>query len=82
MFAKDIRRFDEMERKLSGILNNFKLIKAHIIVIGFLEAQIRKDNNTILGSVESRDPVEVMPHHEINQLEVVLQLSKCNSSLF
>uniref|UniRef100_A0A915NAG7 V-type proton ATPase subunit a n=1 Tax=Meloidogyne floridensis TaxID=298350 RepID=A0A915NAG7_9BILA len=22
MFAKDIRRFDEMERKLSGILNN------------------------------------------------------------
>uniref|UniRef100_A0A915M4E4 V-type proton ATPase subunit a n=1 Tax=Meloidogyne javanica TaxID=6303 RepID=A0A915M4E4_MELJA len=72
MFAKDIRRFDEMERKLSGILNNFKLIKAHIIVIGFLEAQIRKDNNTILGSVESRDPVEVMPHHEINQLEQTL----------
>uniref|UniRef100_A0A915N3F5 V-type proton ATPase subunit a n=2 Tax=Meloidogyne incognita group TaxID=654580 RepID=A0A915N3F5_MELJA len=71
MFAKDIRRFDEMERKLSGILNNFK-IKAHIIVIGFLEAQIRKDNNTILGSVESRDPVEVMPHHEINQLEQTL----------
>uniref|UniRef100_A0A1I8BDC3 V-type proton ATPase subunit a n=1 Tax=Meloidogyne hapla TaxID=6305 RepID=A0A1I8BDC3_MELHA len=52
MFAKDIRRFDEMERKLR-----------------FLEAQIRKDNNTILGSVESREPVEVMPHHEINQLE-------------
>lgn len=55
MFAKDIRRFDEMERKLR-----------------FLEAQIRKDNNTILGSVESRDPVEVMPHHEINQLEQTL----------
>ncbi|CAK5108512.1 unnamed protein product [Meloidogyne enterolobii] len=72
MFAKDIRRFDEMERKLSEILNNFKLIKAQIIVIGFLEAQIRKDNNTILGSVESRDPIEVMPHHEINQLEQTL----------
>nr|CAD2195795.1 unnamed protein product [Meloidogyne enterolobii] len=55
MFAKDIRRFDEMERKLR-----------------FLEAQIRKDNNTILGSVESRDPIEVMPHHEINQLEQTL----------
>lgn len=55
MFAKDIRRFDEMERKLR-----------------FLEAQIRKDNNILFGLVESREPVEVMPHHEINQLEALV----------
>ena len=54
MFAKDIRRFDEMERKLR-----------------FLEAQIRKDNQAIIDNGAQEVP-DVMPHHEINQLEQTL----------
>jgi hypothetical protein len=37
---------------------------------GFLEAQCRKDNQVIMDSGVSEN-VEVLPHHEINTLEVI-----------
>lgn len=54
MFVKDIRRFDEMERKLR-----------------FLENQIRKDDISIFDSTWGKG-LEVMTHHEVNQLEQTL----------
>ncbi|VDM37841.1 unnamed protein product [Toxocara canis] len=54
MFVRDIRRFDELERKLR-----------------FIDTQIRKDNIEIVD--ECKDEVyEVMPPHELNQLEATL----------
>ncbi|TMS37744.1 hypothetical protein L596_004616 [Steinernema carpocapsae] len=54
MFVRDIRRFDELERKLR-----------------FLETQIRKDNIDIVDN--SWDGTyDVMPQHELNQLEQIL----------
>uniref|UniRef100_A0A915DZG4 V-type proton ATPase subunit a n=1 Tax=Ditylenchus dipsaci TaxID=166011 RepID=A0A915DZG4_9BILA len=54
MFVRDIRRFDEMERKLR-----------------FMENQIRKDEIEIVDNTW-KEEVNVMSHHEINQLEQTL----------
>lgn len=54
MFVRDIRRFDEMERK-----------------IRFIDGQIRKDE-IVLTELPDDDPYDVIPQHELNQLETTL----------
>lgn len=73
MFVRDIRRFDEMERKLSKnfYISLFLINKSHFIhrFPGFLEGQVRKDEIEVVDNT-FKEQNEVISHTEINKLEV------------
>ena len=70
MFVREIRRFDEMERKIRIFLN--KLIWYNF-TLGFLESQVRKDGIDIVD-IGFDENFEAISHAEINQLEVYNQM--------
>lgn len=54
MFVRDIRRFDELQRKLR-----------------FIDSEIKKDE-IVLTELANEEDFEVLPPHELNQLEATL----------
>lgn len=67
MFVRDVRRFEELERKLRKSLVQLQTLDR----LGFIEKQITKETIDIVD-VSNDDAYDIMQTPEINELEVWL----------